>query len=337
MSAGSPDGAAVAVHGLVKRYGKRTVVDDVSFDVHRGELFALLGPNGAGKTTSVEIIEGYRTPDAGSVAVFGLDPTAGGRELRARVGLMLQGGGVDPRARPDEILRLYAAFHADPRDPEELIDLVGLRAVARSRYRRLSGGEKQRLGLALALVGRPELLVLDEPTAGMDPAARAATRELVRSLCDEGTTILLTTHDLVDVERLADRVAILDHGRIVAIGAPAELTAGGSARLTVRLETAPTEPDLSALRASVPASVDVTLGHGNAQTVVIAGPPPDPALVASVAAWAASCGILIAELWTTRGTLEDRYLELTGAVESDVATTRDVAATDDAATSGGVA
>src|SRR5258707_2457693 len=170
-SGGSPTGAAadppIVIDGLVKRYGDRTVVDAISLSVAPGERVALLGPNGAGKTTTVEIVEGYRAGDGGSVRVLGADPDIGGRALRARVGLMLQGGGIDPRAQPRETLVQYGRFHADPRDPDELLELVGLRAVARTRFRQLSGGERQRLGLALALVGRPEVVILDEPTAGM--------------------------------------------------------------------------------------------------------------------------------------------------------------------------
>src|SRR3954454_3066369 len=232
MTDGDP---AVVVDGLVKRYGGRTVVDGVSLQVRPGELVALLGPNGAGKTTTVEVVEGYRQRDAGRVTLLGTDPARGGRTLRARVGLMLQGGGIDPRARPRETIVQYGRFHDDARDAGELLDLVGLTSVAESRYRLLSGGERQRLGLALALVGRPELLVLDEPTAGMDPAARAATRELVAALRDQGTTILLTTHDLTDVERLADTVAVLARGAIVALGSPSELTAVAVPRLRFRL------------------------------------------------------------------------------------------------------
>ena len=176
------DDPPVVVDGLVKRYGARTVLDAVSLTVRAGELLALLGPNGAGKTTLVEIVEGYRRGDGGRVRVLGTDPAIGGPALRARVGLMLQGGGIDPRAQPRETLRQYGRFHAEPRDADELLDLVGLQAVARTRYRRLSGGERQRLGLALALVGRPEVVLLDEPTAGMDPEARAATRAIVAAL-----------------------------------------------------------------------------------------------------------------------------------------------------------
>ncbi|MGH2474497.1 MAG: ABC transporter ATP-binding protein, partial [Candidatus Limnocylindrales bacterium] len=166
---------AVVVAGLVKRYGSRTVVDEVSLTVGHGEVVALLGPNGAGKTTAVEIIEGYRRADAGTVEVLGSDPWRAARRHRARVGLMIQSGGFDIRTRPLETIRQYAGFHADPLDPADLLDHVGLTAVARTPYRRLSGGERQRLALAVALVGRPEVLVLDEPTAGMDPEARAAT------------------------------------------------------------------------------------------------------------------------------------------------------------------
>jgi ABC-2 type transport system ATP-binding protein len=219
-------GPSIEDAGHVKRYGGRAVVDGISFSVMPGELVALLGPNGAGKTTTVEIIEGYRRADAGTARVLGLDPLEGGaagRALRARMGLMLQEGGFDIRARPAETLRQYAAFHASPRDPDELLELVGLRAVARTAYRRLSGGERQRLALAVALVGRPKVVLLDEPTAGMDPEARAITRDLLAGLRGEGIAMLLTSHDLLDVERLADRVIIISAGRIVASGTPADL------------------------------------------------------------------------------------------------------------------
>ncbi len=220
-------GAAIEVAGLVKGYGGRSVVDGVDLTVASGEIVALLGPNGAGKTTTIEIIEGYRTPDDGTVRILGADPARGDRDHRARVGIMLQDGGFDMRTRPAETIRQFARFHADPRDPEELLDLVGLRAVAATSYRRLSGGERQRLSLAVALVGRPEVLLLDEPTAGMDPEARAITRDLVVSLRAEGMAILLTSHDLVDVERLADRVAVLVDGRIVADGPVADVVGEG--------------------------------------------------------------------------------------------------------------
>jgi ABC-2 type transport system ATP-binding protein len=303
---------AISVRGLVKRYGGRAVVDGIDLDVSKAEVFALLGPNGAGKTTTVEIIEGYRRRDGGSVSVLGVDPTDGGPQLHARVGLMLQGGGVDPRARPAEILRLYAAFHTGPRDPRELIALVGLETASTTPYRHLSGGERQRLGLAIALVGRPELLILDEPTAGMDPAARAATRELIRSLRGDGVTTLLTTHDLGDVERVADRVAIIDRGRIVAGGTPAELAGGTSPRLDVLLAEALSAEDAAALGGRLGSPFEVAVSPGDPRRLTVRGSAPDPELVAGVAAWAAARNVLIASLETMSGSLESRYLELTG-------------------------
>jgi ABC-2 type transport system ATP-binding protein len=317
-SGGSPTGAAadppIVIDGLVKRYGDRTVLDGVSLSVAPGELVALLGPNGAGKTTTVEIVEGYRRGDSGTVRVLGLDPATGGVGLRARVGLMLQGGGIDPRAQPRETLVQYGRFHTDPRDADELLDLVGLRAVARTRFRRLSGGERQRLGLALALVGRPEVVILDEPTAGMDPEGRAATRAIVAGLRDTGVAILLTSHDLTDVERMADRVCILDGGRIVASGTPGELAAGARPRLRFRLEGTLD----GAGRASLSAAIAVTHPGAVIETEIDAGfyrvdgVVPDAALVAALAGWCAGADRLMRELRTTGGTLEDVYLELTG-------------------------
>ncbi len=309
------DEPAIVADGVVKRYGGRTVLDGISLTVRRGELVAFIGPNGAGKTTTVEILEGYRRADAGTIRVLGMDPATAGPALRARVGLMLQGGGgMDPRSLPIEILRLYARFHVPARDPEELLDLVGLRAAARTRFRGLSGGERQRLALALALVGEPELLILDEPTAGMDPEARATTRAIIGDLRAAGRTILLTTHDLTDVERMADRVAILDRGRIVALGSPAELTAGGVPALTVRLAADVVDAAVgSALETALAArfaGVRTTPLDGGSFRVD--GAPPSAALVAAVTAWLAERDLLVADLRTTAGSLEDRYLELTG-------------------------
>jgi ABC-2 type transport system ATP-binding protein len=249
--------------------------------------------------------------------VLGTDPATGGAALRARVGLMLQGGGIDPRAQPLETLRQYGRFHADPRDADELLDLVGLRAVARTRYRRLSGGERQRLGLALALVGRPEVVILDEPTAGMDPEARAATRAIVADLRDGGAAILLTSHDLTDVERLADRICVLDGGRIVAAGTPAELMAGAVPRLRFRLDRALGTAELAALGdalAAIRAGAAV-VDDGDGGRYRIEAASPDPALVAALAGWCSGAGRLIVELRTAGGSLEDVYLELVGGGE----------------------
>jgi ABC-2 type transport system ATP-binding protein len=310
---------AIVAQGIRKAYGRRAVLEDVSFEVRRGELFALLGPNGAGKTTTVEILEGYRRVDGGSVRVLGLDPAKDGRALRPRLGLMLQEGGIDNRSTPREVLRLYATFFRDPEDPDALLEAVDLGRAATTRYRRLSGGEKQRLGLALALLGRPELLVLDEPTAGMDPAAKQATRERIAAIRAAGTTILLTTHELGDVERLADHVAVLDRGRVVAYGTPAELTGAGAPRVRFRLSSPLAPGDGDALVAAVaPGSGAVLQPAGAGAHYELTGLPaaPDPRTVAALAAWCAERGLLITELRLGSASLEERYLELVG---SDVA------------------
>ena len=321
---GSPAavGPALALDRVVKRYGERTVLDGISLAVAPGELVALLGPNGAGKTTAVEILEGYRTADGGTVRVLGTDPLRGGPALKARIGLMLQGGGLDPRSTPRGLLRLYARFHDGGRDPEALLGTVGLAGVAGTRARRLSGGERQRLALALALVGDPEVLILDEPTAGMDPEARRTTRELIAGLRDEGRAVLLTTHDLGDVERLADRVTILDGGRIVAEGSPAELAGGGTPSLVVRLPRSLEASELASLGVAVEGIasgarvVEEPGGAGTAGRYRLAGATPNPALVAAFAAWCAATDLTILELRTTAGSLEERYFELTGDADA---------------------
>ena len=303
----------IEVSGLRVAYGGRAGLDGVDLVVRPGEIVALIGPNGAGKTTTVEIVEGYRTADAGTVRVLGTDPRRGGPAHRARVGLMLQGGaGLDPRATPRDLVGLYAALHVGGPRPDELIDQVGLGAVSGTRVRRLSGGERQRLALAIALAGDPEVLILDEPTAGMDPAARRVTRDLVAGLRGEGRTILLTTHDLGDVERLADRVAILTGGRIVADDAPAAIVQGADG-VRFRLHAAPEPASLevlgrrmaamhpeSRLRAAADGAFEVAPGAASAD------------VVAEIAGWAGREGLLIVELHAGAASLEDRYLELTG-------------------------
>ena len=308
-AAADASGAAIEVEGLTKTYAGRAVLRDVSFRVEAGETFALLGPNGAGKTTTVEIIEGYRRSDGGRVRVLGVDPARAGRDHRARVGLMLQGGGgVDPRMTAREVLRLHGQFHAAPRDADELLALVGLTGpAARTRFRRLSGGERQRLGLALALVGSPALVALDEPTAGMDVEARAATRGLIGRLREEGVTVLLTSHDLGDVEKVADRIAIVDRGRLVALGTPAEL-AGSSMSVRVRLDASLSPAEITNLAARMG---PVVLEDGTRYR--LDGAPATPALLAGLAGWCEARGVLIVEL-RVGGSLEERYLELTGGV-----------------------
>ena len=314
---------AIEVDRAIKRYDGRPVLRGISFRVGAGETFALLGPNGAGKTPTGEMIEGYRRPAAGRISVPGEDPARAGRHHRARVGLMLQGGGgVDPRMTAREVLRLHGRFHVAPREAEELLGLVGLTAAARTRYRRLSGGERQRLGLALALVGRPTLVVLDEPTAGMDVEGRAATRTLLGQLRSEGVTILLTSHDLTDVERVADRIAIIDRGRLVALGAPAELSQAAFPVLRFRLDSPLSQPDARALEerlrdTSGGASDRATLVEEGGGRYRLDGVEPTPELVALIAAWSAARGALIVELRAAGGSLEERYVELIGATAEE--------------------
>jgi ABC-2 type transport system ATP-binding protein len=304
----------IEIAGLRVAYGGRTVLEGVDLVVRPGELVALLGPNGAGKTTTVEIAEGYRTADAGTVRVLGEDPRRGGPRLRARVGLMLQGGaGLEPRATPRDLVRLYAAFHDGGRRADDLIEQVGLAAVAATRVRRLSGGERQRLALAIALAGDPEVLILDEPTAGMDPEARRATRDLVAGLRSEGRTILLTTHDLGDVERLADRVAILARGRIVVDDTPDSIVRGGSVAVRFRLHAPPSPAAVEQLATQIAGLDRASRLRPAGETAFEIAPGAASAdVVSAIAMWAARAGLLIVELRAGAGSLEERYLELTG-------------------------
>lgn len=217
----------VRIQSLVKRYGTKTAVDGLDLEASAG-ITAVLGPNGAGKTTTIETCEGYRRPDAGTVRVLGLDPVAQSGELRPRLGVMLQSGGVYSGARADEMLRHVAKLHARPLDVDALIERLGLGSCGRTTYRRLSGGQQQRLALAMAVVGRPELVFLDEPTAGLDPQARRATWDLVRDLRSDGVSVILTTHHMDEAEELSDDVAIIDAGRVIAQGSPEQLCRGGA-------------------------------------------------------------------------------------------------------------
>jgi ABC-2 type transport system ATP-binding protein len=215
--------AAISVRGLVKRYGDFTAVDGLDLDIRRGEIFALLGPNGAGKTTTVEICEGYRSRDGGEVRVLGADPADGDRRWKAQLGIVLQSGAGFSQLTCREMLQTQASYYPDPRDPDEVLELVGLTEKARVRGRTLSGGQRRRLDVALGIVGRPTLLFLDEPTTGFDPEARRQFWSLIRSLRDLGTTMLLTTHYLDEAEALADRVGVIARGRLMEVAVPAVL------------------------------------------------------------------------------------------------------------------
>ncbi|MGI8695660.1 MAG: ABC transporter ATP-binding protein [Mycobacteriales bacterium] len=301
--------AALQIDGLVKRYGSMTAVDGLSLAMPRGTVLALLGPNGAGKTSTVEICCGVRIADAGVVRVLGLDPARDARALRPRVGAMPQDGGGYPGARAGELLTLAAAYAREPLDVDVLADALGLMKVWRTSYRRLSGGERQRLSLAMALVARPELVFLDEPTAGLDPAARRTTWEVVAALRRDGGSVVLTTHHMDEAERLADQVVVIDRGQTVARGTPDELTrraAGGG----LRFRTAGSL-DVASMTAAVsrwPGRPAVTTEPGGGYVVHAA---PDPALIAAVTAECARQDLLIEDLRVSRRTLEDVFLALT--------------------------
>jgi ABC-2 type transport system ATP-binding protein len=298
---------AVVVTGLVKRYGTTTAVGGLSMTVERGSVTAVLGPNGAGKTTTIEICEGYRRADAGTVRVLGLDPQRDGRALKTRIGVMLQSGGVYPGARAAEMLGHIARLHAHPLPVGMLVDRLGLAAAGRTPYRRLSGGQQQRLALAMAVVGRPELVFLDEPTAGLDPQARRATWELIEELRADGVTVVLTTHLMDEAERLADRVIIVDHGRVITTGSPHELSSTG-AENSLRFR-GPGGLEVTSLVAALPEGSIVT--ETSPGTYRVHG-EMSPQLLATVTTWCASHGVMPEGLAVERRTLEDVFLDLTG-------------------------
>ena len=298
---------AVEIGGLVKRYGQLAAVDGLSLSAARGAVTGILGPNGAGKTTTVEICEGYRRPDQGAVRVLGLDPVRDARALRPRVGVMLQSGGIPPSVPAADYLKLLSSFHVRPISPAALLDLVGLTAVERTPYKRLSGGQQQRLSLAAAIIGRPELVFLDEPTAGMDPQARHATWELITQLRQAGVSVILTTHFMEEAERLCDHVAIIDHGQLVTAGTPAQLT-GTVGQLRFRAEPG---LDIDSLLTVLPPASSIKESPAGHYVIEVHG-AVDPLLLAAVTAWCAERGVLANSLRVESRTLEDVFLELTG-------------------------
>jgi ABC-2 type transport system ATP-binding protein len=326
----APGGEAIVVENFTKSYGSNRVVDHVTFTVHQGEVFALLGPNGAGKTTTIETLEGYRTPDQGNLHVLGLNPIRDSQALKSQIGVMLQQDGLYPGLTAREVLHLFASYYKQPQHKDliptgnalrasaahssgrissidNLLERVGLSSAARTRCRRLSGGQKRRLALAVALVGNPALVFLDEPTAGMDPHARLATWEIIRALKSAGVTVLLTTHLMDEAERLADRVAIIDHGRLIALDTPAGLT--GVQNATVVRFVAPAGLDCTQLAALPAAHKAEEIRPGSYLIETDAA----PVLVAALAAWLRDQQITLTELRIGHGSLEDLFLRLTGA------------------------
>ena len=296
--------SAVVVAGLGKSYGAVRAVRGVSFTVARGEIFALLGPNGAGKTTTLEILEGFRTQDAGRAEVLGLDPgdRATGRALRERIGLVLQDIAVEPYLTVRETVARNAGYYPAPRGVDEVIALVGLAAQARQKVRVLSGGQQRRLDLALGMIGDPELLFLDEPTTGFDPSARRGAWQIMRGLREAGTTIVLTTHYMDEAQALADRVAVMAGGQIVAEGTPSAIGGRDTARARIRfaLPAGTTAGDLPA--AAVP-------GDDGLVTVQTAEPTQT---LHQLTGWALDHGTVLDRLTVDRPSLEDIYLRLTG-------------------------
>lgn len=305
MSSGSIP--VVRLRDVSKNYASTVAVAGLDLEVNRAEVLALLGPNGAGKTTTVEMCEGFVRPDSGSIEVLGLNPVTDNARLRERIGVMLQGGGGYPAARAGEMLDLVAAYAADPLDPAWLLATLGLTDAARTTYRRLSGGQQQRLALACAIVGRPELVFLDEPTAGMDAHARLVVWELIDALRRDGVTVVLTTHHLDEAEELADRIVIIDRGSAVAAGTPAELMNSG-AEDQLRF-TAPRKLDLAQLTASLPDGYRASEPLPG-EYLVEGG--IDPQILATVTAWCARMNVLATDLRVEQRSLQDVFLDLTG-------------------------
>lgn len=307
---GAAEVPAIEVADLSIRYGDHLAVSGLSFRAERGRITALLGPNGAGKTSTVETLEGYRSPSSGRVRVLGLDPVRDHAALTPRLGVMLQSGGVYTGIRPLEMLRLFASYYDNPADPVELLELVGLTDRRGSTWRSLSGGEQQRLSLALALIGRPEVAFLDEPTAGIDPSGRQLIRRVVADLRAEGVAVLLTTHDLDEAEKLADQVVIIDHGQLLADASPADLMRSS---------------DTQEVRFGAPAGLDATALSGRLQAPVtevspgeyLVGASGTPAMIAALAAWLAEHDLPLGDLRVGRQTLEDVFLRLTATAQAE--------------------
>lgn len=296
--------SVVTVDGLVKRYAGRAVVDGVSFDVAAGEIFGILGPNGAGKTTTVECIEGLRSPDAGTIRVTGLDPQADGHRLRHLMGVQLQQSRLQAKLKVGEALDLYASFYDDPVDGNTLLDTLGLAGQRKTTFEKLSGGQQQRLSIALALVGRPKVAVLDELTTGLDPQARRETWALIEQVRDSGVTVLLVTHFMEEAQRLCDRLAIIDAGRIVTIGSPDAIVARAGQGQRMRfVPSASMDPsDLEDLDAVSSVAMD-------GDRLIVSGTDD---VVAQVVAWLANKQIIAQQLRVDQPSLDDAFVALTG-------------------------
>jgi ABC-2 type transport system ATP-binding protein len=301
----------IEVSNLTKRYGDRAAVDDVSFSVEEGEIFGILGPNGAGKTTTVESIAGLRTPDGGTITVLGLDPRRDRQRLRSLVGVQLQESELPDRLTVGEALDLYASFYERPADPGELIESLALQDKRDTAFRNLSGGQKQRLSIALALVGRPRVAILDELSTGLDPQARRETWHLIESIRDRGVTVLLVTHLMEEAERLADRVAVFDHGRLIAIDSPAGIVSMVDPEQRLRFRpSAPVQDDL------LTDLSEVRHVERSGPFVVVTGTGN---LIGAVVSVLARHQIVANDLRIEQTNLDDAYLALTGRLAARTA------------------
>ncbi len=301
---------ALSVSGLQRSYGDFEAICGIDLQIKHGEIFALLGPNGAGKTTTLEILEGFRTRSRGEVEVLGIDPEHGDRAWRERIGIVLQDSFPEPELTVRECLSLYAGYYSAPRDPDDTLAQVGLADLGMRRCEQLSGGQRRRLDVALALIGNPELLFLDEPTTGFDPAARRAMWDLVESLRSGGTTILLTTHYMDEAERLADRIAVIARGEIVATGTPDALVSRQQLNAEISFSV-PVGVDLRQL----PVGIGAPGSDGNGKVRVQTDDPVSALL--SLTRWAVEHNQQLADLELRRPTLEDVYLHLTAAVTDE--------------------
>jgi len=296
--------AVIEVRHLHKRYGDTVAIEDVSFTVHEGEIFGILGPNGAGKTTTVECIEGLREPDGGEISVLGLDPLKDRAELTQRLGVQLQESRLPGHLRVAEALELCGSFYQDPADWRQLMEVLGISAKAKTPFRKLSGGQQQRLSIALALVGNPRVAVLDELTTGLDPQARRDTWDLIEGVRERGVTIVLVTHFMEEAERLCDRVALIDKGRIVALDTPARLAARARDGKTVRF--LPSAPYDDRLLTELP---EVTRVEHQGQHVIVTGTGE---LVNAVVLSLAAAGVTARDIQLNSSNLEDAFVKLTG-------------------------
>ncbi|MGH2447703.1 MAG: ABC transporter ATP-binding protein [Chloroflexota bacterium] len=300
----SDTGDTIRVSNLVKTYGSLRAVDDLSFSVRSGEIFALLGPNGAGKTTTVEILEGYRDATSGEVRVLGFNPRTQGTAMKEHIGLMLQQTAMYELVKVGEVVRLFASYYQHPRSFDEMIELVGLQSHRNSFYKNLSGGQKQRLSLALALVGNPEVVFLDEPTGSMDPQMRLQTWDIIKDMRNSGVTVLLTTHYMEEAQRLADTVAIMDHGKLLVMGTPEQLTAGSGSEVVTfnappRLTDLAELPDASSIQEERAGVYSVTTSDALSFSAALARYRDDH-------------DIPIENLRVAGASLEDIFLRLTG-------------------------